>query len=416
MKNKYTFLIRNLKPAISEEDSRCLQAYHNFFKDKQKELHKWLIKELVNHHDFGNLIRSLSNEALEMQNKYSQQLQYNAIFKDEWDDFITYQIQQGITYAQMDINFYSWYDVVSLARNWMVPKLVKETKDEADLLAVLGGMNRFFDISMSIIAESYLNEKQSIIENQKKEQEKINERLHQAMLAMEQKNQELEQFAYIASHDLQEPLRTVSSFIHLLKKKYMDELDEKANMYLNQISNSSERMVALINGLLEYSRLGNQKERGRVDCNALISDLLLDLDQMIKETQAIISINEMPELEVYPAQFKLLFQNLITNAIKFRQPDLDPCLHISTTDKEDHWEFCFSDNGIGIKKEYFEKIFIIFQRLHTQREYQGSGIGLSHCKKIIELHQGKIWVESQVGKGSKFYFTIPKSIDHEKAT
>ena len=416
MNNNIAYLTEHRVPTISEADTKCLQAYHNFFKDKQRELQEWLIKELINRPDFGDFIRSQSKEALESQNRHSQQLQYKAIFKNEWEDYVLYQSQQGITFAQMDVNFYSWYDVIRLARTWMIPRLIKETKNEEDVLYVLGGMNLFFDISMSIIAESYLDEKQSIIEIQKKEQEKINQKLKQTLYSVELKNQELEQFAYIASHDLQEPLRTASSFIHLLRKKYQGALDEKANLYLTQISNSSERMIGLINGLLEYSRLGHQKDTQTLDCNEIISDLLLDLEQVIRENNAGISVKDMPKLEVYPTQFKLLFQNLITNAIKFRNKDIDPSIQITAKEKKDHWEFCVSDNGIGINKEYFNKIFIIFQRLHTKKEYGGAGIGLAHCKKIVELHQGKIWVESQLGKGSKFYFTISKSISHEKAT
>src|SRR5680860_417587 len=150
MNNNIAYLTEHRVPTISEADTKCLQAYHNFFKDKQKELQEWLIKELINRPDFGDFIRSQSKEALESQNRHSQQLQYKAIFKNEWEDYVLYQSQQGITFAQMDVNFYSWYDVIRLARTWMIPRLIKETKNEEDVLYVLGGMNLFFDISMSI--------------------------------------------------------------------------------------------------------------------------------------------------------------------------------------------------------------------------------------------------------------------------
>jgi signal transduction histidine kinase len=225
---------------------------------------------------------------------------------------------------------------------------------------------------------------------------------------LERKNKELEQFAYVASHDLQEPLRTTSSFVELLQQQYQGKLDDKADKYLAYITQSVTRMKVLIADLLDYSRIGSKKELIRVDCNIVLNEVLADLDTAIQETGVEITTAHLPAICGYQTELKQLFQNLILNAIKFRQKNISPLITICAWKNTDSWQFAFSDNGIGIPKEHYERIFIIFQRLHTRNEYKGSGIGLSHCKKIVELHKGKIWLVSEPGKGTTFYFTIPQ--------
>ena len=224
------------------------------------------------------------------------------------------------------------------------------------------------------------------------------------------KNKELEQFAYVASHDLQEPLRTTTGFIQLLQKQYKGKIDEKADLYLNYIADSSNRMRVLIKDLLDFSRIGSNVELQQIDCNTMVKDMLQDISVAIEESKARVEFTELPAITGYATEIKLLFQNLVINAIKFRKKDVPPLIKITAIKKNDYWEFAVSDNGIGIEEKYNQKIFNIFQRLHTKEEYIGSGIGLSHCKKIVELHHGKIWVTSIPGEGSTFHFTllIPK--------
>ncbi len=225
---------------------------------------------------------------------------------------------------------------------------------------------------------------------------------------LKEKNKELEQFAFVASHDLQEPLRTTSTFVGLLQDQYKGKLDEKADKYLNYIGQASDRMKVLINDLLEYSRIGNKQDIKQLDCNTIMNEVLADLDTAISESGAEINTQPLPVIHGYQTEIKQLFQNLAYNAIKFRQKHIPSRIHISARKIRDAWQFAFADNGIGIAEEHNERIFIIFQRLHTRNEYKGSGIGLSHCKKIVELHKGKIWLESELGKGTTFYFTIPQ--------
>jgi len=226
-------------------------------------------------------------------------------------------------------------------------------------------------------------------------------------IELERKNKELEQFAYVASHDLQEPLRTTSSFAELLQRQYQGKLDEKADKYLAFITQSSDRMKVLIKDLLDYSRIGHKNEFSLVDCNLILQEVLADLNTAIKESKAEIEVDCLPVIRGYPTEIKQLFQNLVMNAIKFCKADVIPQIKITVLEKHGFWEFICKDNGIGIEEQHKERIFIIFQRLHTRTEYQGSGIGLSHCKKIVELHGGKIWVESVPGEGSTFNFTMP---------
>ena len=226
---------------------------------------------------------------------------------------------------------------------------------------------------------------------------------------LEQKNKELEQFAYIASHDLQEPLRTMNNFVGLIKKKYQGKIDKDADGYLNFISEASSRMINLIKGLLEHGRIGHTQEKKKVDANELVELILKDLDSVIKESGARIKSDQLPTLRGDRIQLRLLFQNLITNAIKFRKADTTPKVDISVRqDQQLGYVFAVKDNGIGIDEKNQEQIFEIFERLHSRNEYQGNGLGLAHCKKIVGLHQGKIWVESTVGGGSTFFFNIPE--------
>jgi signal transduction histidine kinase len=226
---------------------------------------------------------------------------------------------------------------------------------------------------------------------------------------LELKNNQLEQFAYIASHDLQEPLGSISGFASLLKEQLAEKLDEDAKKWLNFITELADRMKILIKDLLEYSRIGRKEGLVEVNCAAIMHEILADLDQAIRESGAEITYKQLPVIRAYRTELKLLIQNLVMNAIKFRKKEERAEIEITAHQEAGYWKFLVSDNGIGIGKEYHEKIFNIFQRLHTRNEYDGSGIGLSHCKKIMELHGGRIWVESVAGQGSNFYFTIPEN-------
>ena len=220
-------------------------------------------------------------------------------------------------------------------------------------------------------------------------------------------NQELEQFAYVASHDLQEPLRAVNSYAQLLARKYQGNLDAKADKYINYLVEGATRMQQLINDLLEFSRVGTRgKELVPTDCEKILSQVLQNLQVAIAQNHALITHDSLPTVTGDETQLIQLFQNLLSNAIKFHREE-PPRVHLSVQQEEKEWTFTVQDNGIGMEPEYFDRIFTIFQRLHSKSEYPGTGIGLAICKKIVERHGGRIWVESQLGSGTVFYFTLP---------
>ena len=223
---------------------------------------------------------------------------------------------------------------------------------------------------------------------------------------LEAKNKELEQFAYIASHDLQEPLRTVSNYIQIIEEDYGGQLNEVAKNHLETINLATNRMSTLVRALLDFSRLGRDKKLILADSKKIVTDVIADLENIIKTTGTIIHVGELPRLYVYDTELWQLFQNLIINAIKFRKREVRPEIKIGCKKVNEQWQFYVADNGIGIDSKYFERIFYIFQRLHADGEYEGYGIGLANCKKIVEQHGGKIWVESNSDSGSTFYFSI----------
>ncbi len=238
------------------------------------------------------------------------------------------------------------------------------------------------------------------------ERKRAEQQLETQRQELARSNKELELFAYVASHDLQEPLRMVTSYVQLLEQRYKGQLDEKAEMYIHYAVDGATRMRELINNLLEYSRVGKREISFRtVDCNAVLDRVLQNLAMAIRASHAVVTRDRLPTVIGEESQLVQLFQNLVGNAVKFCNQG-PPRIHASAQQKNQEWVFSVRDNGIGIEPAYDQRIFQIFQRLHGQ-EYSGTGIGLAITQKIVERHGGRIWVESELGKGSTFYFTIP---------
>jgi light-regulated signal transduction histidine kinase (bacteriophytochrome) len=234
--------------------------------------------------------------------------------------------------------------------------------------------------------------------------------LQDTLQEVQRSNTELEQFAYVASHDLQEPLRTITGMVQLLQKRYQGNLDARADQYISFTVEAAARMQALINDLLEFSRVDRHgKPFEDVDMQDAVETAIKSLAKTIQENNATISHENLPTVRADSSQMTRLFQNLIGNAIKFRS-EHKPKIHISANNLDGTCHFSVRDNGIGIEPQYFERIFVIFQRLHTRTEYPGTGIGLSLCKKIVERHGGQIWVKSESGAGTTFHFTIPHEV------
>lgn len=292
--------------------------------------------------------------------------------------------------------------VISLVVIWTCVTLVSIAKSS---FTSLEGINNQLSISSAELLEKV---KELDVQQQELSDHKIQlENLNENLLV---KNRELERFTNIASHDLQEPLRTIGNMTQLISKKYYNQFDDQGKKILDYVTTATKRMTLLIRGLLEFSRIGNIRETEKVDCQELVRNIVLDLDATIKAVNGIIKISELPPVKGNLVELRMLFQNLISNGLKFRKPDVSPIIAVSAKETNTYVEFCVEDNGIGIEETDYEKIFLIFQRLHATEDYEGTGLGLANCRKIVELHGGKIWIDSKKGAGTSFYFTLDKII------
>ena len=246
-------------------------------------------------------------------------------------------------------------------------------------------------------AERKIRVLEDMIENSSRE-------LYIANQDLKNKNKDLEQIIYIVSHDLQEPLTTLYAFLGRLANKHHQELSIQGQEYLDYANISAERMRALIKGLLDHSRIGVKRIVETIDFNKVVKDVMLDLNNIIQESKANITIEDLPTLKAYPIESRLLFQNLIHNAIKFSKPGHTPVIRIGAEEMQTHVSFYVEDEGIGIEEDYHEKVFKIFQQL--SRKPGGVGIGLAHCKKIALMHEGDLWIDNTYTEGCRFCFTF----------
>lgn len=274
-------------------------------------------------------------------------------------------------------------------------------------------VNEWVAVSANLVFLCYLSSALipkifSGIENYIREQNRLKTELEKSKLTLQTKNIELEQFAYVASHDLQEPLRMVSRFMEMLKAKYANQLDEKGLQYIHFATDGAHRMRQVVMDLLLYSSVNAPLDQTEaVNLNDLLYDYTKLRRVLISDKQAEINYNTLPTLENFHTPISQIFHNLLDNAIKYSKTDVPPRIEILSTEKTTQWEFCIRDNGIGIDDQYFEKIFIMFQRLHDRSEFDGTGIGLAIAKRAVTFLGGEIWVESELGVGTSFYFTIP---------
>ncbi|MEC4982825.1 MAG: ATP-binding protein [Oscillatoria sp. PMC 1068.18] len=306
---------------------------------------------------------------------------------------------------------------LAVAENNQAPVIVLSGQGnrELDIAAIRAGAADYLDKAylQSSLLEHYIrasikrNQALKSLQETNTELQKLYERESQISQELALSNAELEEFAYVVSHDLQEPLRAIIGYTKLLETEYRDRFDETGFEYLDFVVGGARRMQFLIQDLLSYSRIAtNGIEFAETDCNQILAQALDNLQVAITEIPVNIHSESLPQVMADPNQILQLFQNLLSNALKFRrQESLEIQINAELKDNQ-YWQFSVQDNGIGIKEKYFDRIFQVFKRLHTQREFPGTGIGLAVCKKIVERHGGKIWVESELGLGSIFYFTL----------
>ncbi len=286
----------------------------------------------------------------------------------------------------------------------ILPVLLNASAIKDDKGTYLMSRSTMYDITERKKTEAELRKYREHLEELVKQR---TDELEKMTNELKRSNAELQQFAYVASHDLQEPLHVIKGFLNLFEKRYKDKLDEKGREFIGFTIDGAKRMQDLIRDLLEFSRVGHKgKEFKPTECTVILERALFNLKATIDESGAQVTYKNMPTIMADATQFTSLFQNLIGNAIKFHGAEA-PRVHISAERKGDEWLFSVSDNGIGIDPKFIDRIFVVFQRLHTRNEYPGTGIGLALCKKIVEHHGGHIWVESEPQKGSTFHFTLP---------
>jgi PAS domain S-box-containing protein len=385
------------------------------------ELEK-IVKERTS--ELERINENLAIEVVQRKEAEEEQVQLAALVNSSYDAIIRKDLNsviQSWNYGAEKIFGYTAKEIIGKSITVLIPPdLLNEEVDIMRKVKSGGPIETFeskrlrkdgstFDASITI---SPINDTNGNIIGASKiarditKQKQMKKDLSEAMEKVKQSNQELEMFAYVASHDLQEPLRMVASFTKLLEEKYKDKLDEKANKYIAFSVNGAKRMQELINSLLDYSRIQRaDTEPEELDCNEIVNEVILNMSN-IKETGVKINYLELPKVYSNKIQLSQVFQNLISNAIKYRS-SRPLVIDISAKKEKDKWLFAIKDNGIGFDQEHAERIFELFERLHSTKSYEGTGMGLAICKKIIEKQGGGIWAESEADKGSTFYFTLP---------
>jgi signal transduction histidine kinase len=401
---------QRLIPVLNETEKSEMLAYHVASVKYTKELQEVFIKDMSDHPVWGPLIKSIPKDISEAKNKISQELQHKAIVEGEWLPYIEYQIQEGITYAKMGLNFRMWYELISLARHYILPFLQLEYGKGTEFISALNGMNSLFDIGMSILGEAYIREKEEIIKEEQEKTKKLNEELEQKVLertsALASINQELDSFSYSVSHDLRAPLRAMNGYAVMLKEDHGDKLDDDGRRIIQTIRDNAERMGRLIDDLLSFSRLGKTEiKRSMVDMDELTEGVLFDLKKTIPKNTRV-KVNTLPKVSGDYNLMRQTMHNLISNAIKYSSKKSEPIIEINSEEKNGEIIFTVKDNGAGFDMQYADKLFGVFQRLHSQEEFDGTGVGLAIVHRIISKHKGKIWAEGKVDEGASFYFSL----------
>jgi signal transduction histidine kinase len=356
---------------------------------------------VAEHAVFEHLSENLETRLKELSSEHL----YSDILTGEGSSFLRLKDKEGI-------KEFPWAEAGKrVGWKWAALLPVKSGRRILGLLVLVSKKKRDFSEQFRILLETAAIEMGEMV--LRAQAEESNTRY---LEELERSNKELEDFAYVVSHDLQEPLRTIRNFIQLIEAKYRNKLDEKGISYIRRVVNGTERMRLMIDDLLGYSRVMTKGEEfATKDLNVLLESAMENLGVTIKQSEAVITAEELPFASVDPSQIIRVFQNLLSNAIKYASKERSPRIRIWAGDTIGKWEIHVEDNGIGIDEKYREEIFGVFSRLHGRDEYPGTGIGLAICKRILQRHGGDIWVASVVGKGSTFTFTLPKNpVDQRK--
>lgn len=406
-----SYYTEKLLPRFTEKEKQELLVFQNVYEKYAESFTKKTVEDLKTHPEFGKIISDIPTTVMAEMNRRSRKLQKDAIVNDNWQPFIEYQLEQGVNYAKMGLNFRSWYEVVALLRSYLSPYISSEYKNSNDFLNAMNGMNTFLDNAMSFIGEAYVKEKEGII---KDEQDKVNElnlQLEQKVkirtIQLEEAINELEAFTYSVSHDLRAPLRAINGFSEMLSEDYKDKLDNEGQRIIDIICRNATKMGKLIDDLLAFSRLGRKKMVfTQINMRALIDEVLEEINTAYSH-KAEIEIYDTIDIEGDSTLIHQLMLNLISNAIKYSSKKKKPKVWIMSKIRNNEIIYTVKDNGAGFDMKYSDKLFGVFQRLHSQEEFEGTGVGLAIVHRVISRHKGKIWASSELGKGSEFSFSLP---------
>lgn len=397
--------ISGLIPNLTEKDMSEMRAYHIVYTKYLDEFSERGQRELKEHPVFGPLIMSIPEDVAKARSEISRKLQENAILHGDWEPYVDNLIDQGMMYAKMGLEFKAWYEIVAMVRNYVTPYLYKEYGSGDKFISAVNGMNTFVDIGMSVIGEAYIRHKNDIIEEFNNSLElKIAERTEQ----LEAVNNELEAFTYSVSHDLRAPLRAINGYAEMLKEDYGEAMGSDEKRILGTISYNAAKMGMLIDDLLTFTRLGRKELNStRIIMQDMVEGVLVDIEKSMNHKTHI----KIGKLHNVTADYNLINQvwyNLISNAIKYSSKKKNPVVEIKSEETKNEIIYSIKDNGAGFDMKYVDKLFGVFQRLHSQEEFEGTGVGLAIVHRLVSKHEGRVWAESKVGSGAVFYFALNK--------